>query len=436
MTKHSRRFSLLLVFLTGFSVNKLTATEPRFALKNADTWVMVGDSITAQRLHSNYIEAFYRTRYPHLNLHFRNSGVNGNSIPNVLDRFDYDVAAWKPTYVSVELGMNDSNAALARYTDGLTKVAKRLHEINAQPIFISSSPINDGSMMNAWVSLHCEKINSFTEALKELGEKLGIPTVDQYHPLIDLWGRNKILYDANELASRAVLYTAKNAVPGLKELQDFAASWRGKPVGVPLGGDPIHPGVVGQYCMAAVILKRLNADPEVSSASINVANAKPVVTTSQCKIRNVSFKNGTLSFFRLDERSPWPIAKAGLDAVKLMPEIANLSRYMLTIFGLPEGNYTVSMDGVRVTALSANQLSAGWNMSTIDQGPIMARAQRIIDLINRLQTKTNEDWRAASRDGDATKMEITQKAIDDCEAELQSSCQPKEVYFEITPTGT
>src|ERR1043165_6350912 len=83
------------------------AAEPALQLKDNDVWVMAGDSITAQRMHTNYIEAFFRTRYPSLKLHFRNSGIGGNRTGNIIARFDYDVAAWKPTIVSTELGMND-----------------------------------------------------------------------------------------------------------------------------------------------------------------------------------------------------------------------------------------------------------------------------------------------------------------------------------------
>src|SRR5947199_9707934 len=83
------------------------ADPPTFPLKDGDIWVMAGDSITAQHLHSNYFEAFCFARYPKLTFRFRNSGVGGDTVPRVLARFDYDVAAWKPTVVSVELGMND-----------------------------------------------------------------------------------------------------------------------------------------------------------------------------------------------------------------------------------------------------------------------------------------------------------------------------------------
>src|ERR1700683_2762447 len=98
------------VLLLGALIVTCLAAEPKagsFPRKDGDVWVMAGDSITAQHLHSNYFEAFCFARYPKLKFAFRNSGVGGHTIPSTLARFDYDVAAWKPTVVSVELGMND-----------------------------------------------------------------------------------------------------------------------------------------------------------------------------------------------------------------------------------------------------------------------------------------------------------------------------------------
>src|SRR5436305_11087246 len=62
------------------------AADPKssFPLKDGDTWVMVGDSITAQHQHSNYFEAFCYARYPNLTFRFRNSGVGGATIPSSL----------------------------------------------------------------------------------------------------------------------------------------------------------------------------------------------------------------------------------------------------------------------------------------------------------------------------------------------------------------
>ena len=428
---------LILLCLAAFC-SRISAAEPAFTLKNNDTWVMAGDSITAQRLHTNYIEAFYRTRYPQLHLHFRNSGIPGNRTGSILDRFDYDVAAWKPTIVSIELGMNDvggtkpddKNCA-AGYIAGMKKLADSIRALNARPIFISSSPVNDGSIMNAWVGDRCHSIHPFTNALIELGQTENVLTVDQYHPLLALWGPNKTLDDANALAARIRLLKPENNIPDLATLQAFAKSWAGKPAGIPLTGDSVHTGPVGQYTMAATILAALNVDREVSSATIKADGT--VVDAKGCKITEAASKNGVLSFTRIDARSPWPLAGSGA-ALTLMPEIADLSRYMLTVSGLSAGQYSVTMDGKPVATLSDKELAKGWNMGAVTDGPLGDRSRQILSLINDLQNPLNAAWRAASKDKDAVKLAEAQKAIDACEAKVQDAVQPTAIHFEIAPS--
>lgn len=416
----------------------VSAAAPALTLKDNDTWVMAGDSITAQRLHSNYIEAFYRTRYPQWHLHFRNSGIGGNRTGSILARFDYDVAAWKPTIVSIELGMNDvgvpnpdSPDAAAGYVAGMKQLAEQVRALPAQALLISSSPVNDGSLMEAWASVRCRTIHSFTVALVELGKKENLLVVDQYHPLMNLWGPNKLYEDAGTLAARARELKPATRFAELKTLQAFAKSWDGKPAGIPLGGDAVHTGPVGQYTMAATILRVLNAERDVSSATLKPDGT--VVAAKNCKISDVVARGGKLSFVRLDERSPWPVLPAAAAAIQLMPEIADLSRYLLQIPGLPAAKYRVSMNDQPVATLSREALAKGWNMSTVVDGPIGERATRILDLINQLQLPLNTAWREASKAKNPEKIAAAQKAIDEREAKVQAACQPEAIRFAIEP---
>ena len=50
-----------------------------FYLRNNDTVVFYGDSITEQRLYTLFAEAFVVTRYPELNVKFVHSGWGGAS---------------------------------------------------------------------------------------------------------------------------------------------------------------------------------------------------------------------------------------------------------------------------------------------------------------------------------------------------------------------
>ena len=65
----------------------------RLELKDGDTLVFLGDSITHQCLYTQYVEDFYYTRYPKMRVHFHNAGVGGDRAQDALDRFDGDVAA-------------------------------------------------------------------------------------------------------------------------------------------------------------------------------------------------------------------------------------------------------------------------------------------------------------------------------------------------------
>jgi len=394
----------------------LHAEPAPLKLKDNDVWVMVGDSITAQRLHSNYIELYYRTRHPELKLHFRNSGIGGNRTNHVLERFEYDIADWKPTIVSVELGMNDVNDPLPAYVNGMKLIIAKIRAIPATPILISSSPVDDGSKMNDWKGARCEKIHAFTEALQQLAAEENVLFVDQYHPLIDVWGDNR---------RKSPDFIAKGPQPeagaGAKPADAKASS----PY-ISLGGDAVHPGPVGQYTMAAVILKGLGAGGEVSTATIS-ANGT-VGETKGCKISDVIVKDGKLSFTRLDERGFWPVLSAGRAAFDLLPSGLELSQYILKVPGLAGGNYKVRINGRVATEISAEELAKGWNM-TLAMGE---RSAALGKMALHLQSPLNNLWRKASKEGDAEKLAAAQDSIVKYEAELQQLVQPVPVKIEIS----
>lgn len=398
------------------------AAEPALTLKDNDTWVFAGDSITAQRLHTNYIEAWFRTHYPEKHLHFRNSGIGGNRTSSVLGRFDYDVAAWKPTIVSIELGMNDVNGPQDAYLKGMKELIAKIRAIPAQPVLISSSPVNDGSLLNDWKSDRCKNIHPFTEALKKLAEEEKVVFVDQYHPLLPLWGENRRKGEAEAVKQGTWPPKATPAptAPGAKP-----APAPLPPSLINLEGDAVHPGATGQYTMAATILAGLKVNGEVSSATLS-ADGK-VAEAKHCKITGVSASGGKLAFTRLDERTPWPVLPNAKNAFVLLPEGLKLSQYTLRVTGLPEGEYRVSVDGKAAAEVSAKELAAGWNAT-----PALGdRAQKILGLINKLQNPLNTEWRAQSKAKDAEKLAAAQKAIEECEAELQAAVQPAAVKFEI-----
>jgi len=422
------------------------AAEPVLQLKDNDVWVMAGDSITAQRLHTNYIEAFYRAQHPDWHLHFRNSGIGGNWVRSVLERFDYDVAAWKPTIVSIELGMNDANGSAQDYLRGMTELIVKIHAIHAQVVLISSSPVEDGSLLNDWTSDRCENIHVLTEGLKKLAAKENVVFVDQYHPLLELWGQNRRA--GEKYAVEQGTWPPKStpaATPFFQAIPASAApaALRASPTPHPklgllapslisLGGDWVHTGPVGQVTMAATILKGFKAEGAVSTATIEAGGK--VVEATGCKITDLTVKDGKLSFTRLDERVAWPVPPEAFPAFKLLPEALDLSQYILRVSGLTEVWYRVSINGKPAATVPGPELVAGWNMTKVATGVLAERVNAITALLARLQGPLNTNWRVASKTNDVAGMAAAQTAIDQAEVEIQTAIQPVPLHFEIEKT--
>ncbi|MBM4049348.1 MAG: SGNH/GDSL hydrolase family protein, partial [Planctomycetes bacterium] len=267
-----RRFVVVLavVLLCVASVGWTQAAE--FPIKPNDVVVMAGDSITAQHLHSNYIEGYCLARFPKWNLRFRNSGVGGDTVPKVLARLDWDVLAWKPMVVTIELGMNDSGGGLPGvegYLKGMETLIQRIKAAGARPMFLTASPVNDGTTADKLAGRNLTLDKMATE-IKALAAKNGLPCADQFHAVLDMWGKNK-----------------KN------------------PNGINLVGDPVHPGAPGQLTMAHACLVGLGAPALVSKATIDASGK--ATEQVKCTVTNVKAEGDKLSFERLDEALPMPI---------------------------------------------------------------------------------------------------------------------------------
>jgi len=90
----------------------------KIELKANQTIVFIGDSITdADRNHPAYrpfgfgyvhfVANILLAKYPQLNLNIVNTGVNGNTVRDLKDRWERDCLAYEPDLLSVLIGIND-----------------------------------------------------------------------------------------------------------------------------------------------------------------------------------------------------------------------------------------------------------------------------------------------------------------------------------------
>src|SRR6202790_1451097 len=83
-----------------------------FYLKDGDRVVFYGDSITDQRLYTTFTESYALTRFPQMKIDFVHSGWGGDRVTGggggpIDVRLQRDVLPYKPTVLTIMLGMND-----------------------------------------------------------------------------------------------------------------------------------------------------------------------------------------------------------------------------------------------------------------------------------------------------------------------------------------
>lgn len=436
---------LCLIVMAAAPQLAVAQAKAEFPLKDGDIWVMAGDSITAQHLHTNYFEAFCFARYPNLKFSFRNSGVGGHTIPTTLARFDYDIAAWKPTVVSVELGMNDQGGTpTEKFVSNMGTMVARIRAIKARPVILSASPMNNGDTMAKLGGN--KKLNEYAVALKEFCAKENIPYGDQFHALVDIWGNNKpkeIL--ANTMVSLKQM-ACDDSLTGVEHLRAFLAAQEKLPVGpVSMQGDAVHPGSCGQLLMAATLLKELGADGFVSSVSID--GGGKVTEAKGCKVDGVKAEGEKIEFDRLDERLPFPIPDEARAVLSLCPTILDLSRYTLKVTGLKDGNYTLRINGIATATLAAKEFDAGVNLTAFgplpqakEVNPIVAQGRAILAAVSGKEGVVGQ-WRGLSQKAHAAdaaqelkeQLAALDKKVQEADEKIREAAKPQKLHFELSP---
>jgi hypothetical protein len=203
------------------------------------------------------------------------------------------------------------------------------------------------------------------------------------------------------------------------------------------GGDAVHPGPAGQTLMAWAVLKGLSAPALVSCAKLDASRwlRSKVTCEKNCAVSRVKLANGTLSFERLDEALPMPVDPRATAALALAPVTDELSRYMLTVAGLSAPSYELSIDGLKVATLSAEELSRGVNLSTLAT-PATAQSLQILDLVFKKNNVYFERWRKVQlAGGPADKLAELDRQIADLEAQIDSARKPRAHRFELKPAS-
>jgi len=396
------------------------ASAQEFHLKDGDRVVFYGDSITDQRLYTTFTETFAVTRFPKRNITFVHSGWGGDRVTGgagggIQERLARDVFAYKPTVMTIMLGMNDgrvrafNDQLFDMYSKGYRDIVKRVKaEDGATRITaIQPSPYDDVTYEPKFAGGYNGVLLRYSDFVKELGVAEGLTVADLNRPVTAMLAKAK-LADAER---------AQRIIP-----------------------DRVHPGASGHLIMAAGLLKAWNAPAVVSSVAID-AKAKRVTKYEGAAVLNAGFGAG-VAWTQTDDSLPMPVDMSDpvmALAVNSSDFVESLNRQMVKVEGLAAGTYTLRIDGSEVVTKSAAEWAEGINLATL-RTPMWDQATRVHSLTVKHVGIHQARWRTLQvplmNDVKDTMAEAI-SALDKVEAELvakqREMAMPKPHRFELVP---
>lgn len=349
-----------------------------FALKSGDRVVFYGDSITDQRMYTLLTEEFIVTRFPDRNIRFVHSGWGGDRVTGggggpIDVRLDRDVTAYKPTMVTIMLGMNDASykaydeAIFQTYANGFKHMVEKIKKDNpgVRLTFIQPSPYDDVTRNPNFDGGYNAVLMRYGSFLSTLSGSEGAILADLNRPVVSM------LTKANATDTTV----AQKIIP-----------------------DRVHPGWGGHLIMAQGLLKAWNAPTLVSAVTIDATAGK--ATAENAVVKGVKTnKDGGVTWTATENALPFPIlppdprnADSYTLALKSSDFVETLDQETLKVTGLTAANYTLTIDGQEVGPLTKEQLASGVNLATLNT-PMLKQAQLVASLTMMRANTHNSRWR-------------------------------------------
>jgi len=409
------------IVLASAAVAGAFAQQDGFYLHAGDRVVFYGDSITDQRLYTTFAETYVVTRFPKMPVTFVHSGWGGDRVSGggggpVDVRLARDVMPYRPTVMTIMLGMNDGGyraydlKLFETFSEGYQHIVKKVTEEipGIRLTLIQPSPYDDYTRPPTFEGGYNQTLDQYSRFIQRLADH------DRY-------------LDANLNAPVVqALVRAKSADPELAKK---------------LIPDRVHPGAAGHMMMAQALLKAWQAPSLVSAVEIDGSR---LVKASNTAVTNLA-KQDTLTWVQQDRCLPFPIDWN--DREKLVPLAVEasglleaLDEEMLTVRGLNTGRYALRIDGAEAGQFTAAELAAGINLAKLAATPMMKQAMGVHALTLKRTGIHNFRWRniqvpmvAEELPHKAETMAALDKLDDDLMNEQRALAQPLPRRYELAP---
>ena len=289
------------------------------------------------------------------------------------ERVKRDVAPCRPTVVSIMLGMNDGcyypydqkTCSTVKEWYGKLLGLIRGAAPQARLALIQTSPWDDVAHEHeSWDPKNWHPWKGYNDVLVAYGKVVRDEAAKDGATFVDF---NKPVLEVLKAAEATDRQVAAELIP-----------------------DSIHPGPGGHLVMAGELLKAWGASPVVSRVRLDAASGK-VVEAENSKVSAFS----QLSWTQVDGALPFAVDPENA-VVKLVLSHCDfttaLDRETLQVDGLVAGTYELGIDGHPVAKLTADELGAGVDLTTLDT-PMRRQALEVLDLVAYRNDIAQRGWR-------------------------------------------
>lgn len=379
MIKTPLHFAGFLLLVTPQGVS----ADEQFLLRDGETIVFYGDSITQAGTYVEYIEAFLLTRFPDKHFRVVNRGISSETIsgtsepdhdprrPWALDRFTRDIASEKPDVIVSCFGMNDGNyhpfddQRFERFKAGIRTLIDRTRtETGARLVILTPPPYDPYSRL------------VLDPQARTYGYKFAAidydDTLAQYSRwLITLKEKNVFVVD---------LHSA---------MTEHLQKRRSAQVSFSFQRDGIHPDETGHWLIAQTLLLAWKVPLGETEVQIDSARDKVIAG----RATNLRREGQNMSF---SWQCPLPMPmdpKWDAESIRIENVRGRLNRCQLTVTALAPGRYRLTADGVPFAHVDQTQLDRGLDLTNNAEFPPNRDAAQILKLVQDREKRLQAIWR-------------------------------------------
>src|SRR5262245_47778899 len=351
----SSRAALLFVLILPLVVR----AEDKPILKKGDRLVIIGDSITEQKLYSRYIETYLTACHPELDLWIMQLGWGGETAGGFLGRMETDLLGFNPNVVTTCYGMNDGGYRAFdknigdNYRRNMNQIIERAKKAGAF-VVVGSPGVVDSKFFGGGgerATVYNDNLAHLRDIARDLATEHNMTFANVHDAMFD------------------VMPVAKKAMGDTY------------PIG---GGDGVHPNANGQLIMAYAFLKALNPGGDIGT--ITIEGGKVEVSDGH---KVVSHANHVTEI----ESTRYPFCfsgdkKAANSSRSILPFIPfqnDLNRFMLVMKDAKADKIRVTW-GKESKTFTKEELQKGVNLATeFDETPFAEAFQKVDQLVGQKQ---------------------------------------------------